>query len=67
MTSNLNRQLRKMKSSLIVYLCLKTAAPASTKAERVDKDGQEELAHCGKRSRDSVELADLCKLLFLTI
>ena len=37
------------------------------KAKRVDKEGEEILAHCEKHSNDSVELACLCKLLFLTI
>ena len=64
--SNFNRRLRKMKSSLNICLCLKTALPASTKAKGVDKDG-EEVLHTEKRSNDSVELAGLHKLLFFTI
>ena len=34
--------------------------PASTRAKRVDKEGEEVLAHCEKHSK---ELAGLCKLL----
>ena len=51
-----------MKSSLNVFLCLKTALPASNKAKSVDKDGEEILAHCEEHSKDSVGLASLCKL-----
>ena len=36
---------------------MKEALHASTKAKRVDKEGEVELAHCKKRSKDSVELA----------
>ena len=56
-----------MKSSINVCLCLKMAPPASasTKVKRVD--GEEVPAHCEKHSKDSVELAGLCKLYFFTI
>ena len=37
------------------------------KAKRIDKDGAEVPAHCERHSKDSVELAGLCKLLFFTI
>ena len=53
---------RKMKSSLNVCLCLKTALPASKKEISVDKDGEEVLAHCEEHSKDLVGLASLCKL-----
>ena len=43
------------------------ALPASMKAKRVDKDEEEVLAHCEKHSKDTVELAGLCKLLFFTL
>ena len=56
-----------MKSSLNVCLCLKTAPPASTKAKRDDKVGEEVLAHREKHIKDSVELAGLCMFLFFTI
>ena len=59
-TSNFNRRLRDMMSSLNVYLCLKTAIPASTKANLFDYDGNVVLAHCEKHSKDSVKLAGLC-------
>ena len=45
-----------MKLSVNVCLCLKMTLLASTKAKRVDNDGEEVLAHCEKRSKDSVEL-----------
>ena len=63
MTSNFNHRLRKMKSSLNVCLCLKSVVRASMEANRVDKDGDVGLAHCVKHSKDSVELAVVCKLL----
>ena len=53
---------RKLKSSLNICLCLKTAASSSTKVKSVDKDGEVVLAHCEKHSKDSVGLASLCKL-----
>ena len=37
---------------------------SSTKANSVDKNGEEVLAHCEKHSRDSVVLEGLCKLFF---
>ena len=46
---------------------LSLALHASTKERRVDKDGEEVLAYCMKHSKDSVELAGLCRLLFFTI
>ena len=33
------------------------------KAKRVDKDGEDVLAHCEKRRKGSVELAGVCKLV----
>ena len=50
MTSNFNRRLRKMKSSLNVCPFLKLALHASPKAKSVDKGGNEVLAHCDKLS-----------------
>ena len=35
--------------------------------KRVDKDGDAVLAYCEKHSKDSVELAIMCKLLFFNI
>ena len=43
------------------------ALPASTAAKIFNKDGEDVLAHCEKHSKDMVELAGLCKLLFFTI
>ena len=67
MTSNFNHQLRKIKSSISVYLCLKTAFHASTKAKIVDKDGENVLSHWEKHSKDALELVGLCKLLYFAI
>ena len=63
--SNFILRLRKMESRLNVCLRLKTVLQASTKAEGVDN--REVLAYCEKHSKDSVELEDLCKMLFFTI
>ena len=41
--------------------------PGSMEAKSVDKDGEEVPAHYEKHSKDSVELASLCKLLFFTL
>ena len=54
MMSNFNHQLRIMQSRLNVGLHLKTLLHASTRDKRVDKDGEEVLAECGKCSKDSV-------------
>ena len=67
MMANLNHRLGKMKLSLNVCLCLKMALHASIKVNRVVIVVEEVLAHCEKRSTDSVELVGLCKLLFFTI
>ena len=64
--SNFNHRLR-IKSRIKVCLHLKRALHTSTKVKRVDKDGEEVVAHCEKGSNDSVELAGMCKLEFLTI
>ena len=44
-----------------------TALPASTKAKRVDKDVDEVLARCEEHSKDSVERAGLCELLYFAL
>ena len=67
MTSNFNHQLRKIKSSVSVCLCLKTAFHDSTKAKIVDKVGEDVLTHCERHSKDALELVGLCKLLYFAI
>ena len=40
---------------------MKKALHASMKAKRVDKDEEKVLAHCEKSTKDSIEMAGLCK------
>ena len=55
-----------MKNEVCLKVCLylKTVLLTSIKAKRIDKDEEEVLAHCEKRSKDLGGLAGLCKLLF---
>ena len=46
---------------------LEDGASCFHEGKRIDKDGEEILAHCEKYNNDSVDLAGLCKLLFFAI